>query len=288
MPAYDRTVGDSGESQGVGRSHSHLCHVFDDHAEFRAAAVEFLTDGLARGARVRYVAPADEATLRADLAPLMGMPQAHRPGAVEVLSVAGSYAGPEACVDAQTQVGVYTADTRAALADGFAGFRVAADATVLVRTPEQLDAFTRYEHQVDRLMTREPFTAMCGYRRTELGDDAVGQLACLHPGGSAGQAPFRLHATRSADLALSGELDLTTVQQFAVAMERTGVLDGPAEVVVDATGLEFADHRNLLVLERMADRYGRTVVLHTARRWPARLVAALDLAHIRVTPHLPS
>ena len=282
-------MGDSGESQGVGRSHLHLCPVFDDHAEFRAAAVEFLADGLARSARVRYIAPADEATLRTELAPLMRMPEAHRPGAGEVVPAAGAYAGLAACVDVPTQVDSYTADTRAALADGFAGFRVAAEVTVLVRTPEQLDAFARYEHQADRLMTREPFTAMCGYRGTELGDEAVSQLACLHPGGGTEQAPFRVHATRGADLALSGELDLTTVARFAVAVERTGVLDGRAEIVVDATGLEFADHRNLLVLERMADRYGRTVVLHTARRWPARLAAALDLTHIRVVPpQLPS
>jgi len=91
-------------------------------------------------------------------------------------------------------------------------------------------------------------------------------------------------ASRDADVALSGELDLTTVDAFAVAMERTGVMDGPGEVVVDATGLEFADHRNLVVLQRMADRYGRTMVLRTARRWPARLVAALELTRLRVEP----
>ena len=67
-----------------------------------------------------------------------------------------------------------------------------------------------------------------------------------------------------------------------MAVERTGLLNGPAEVVVDAAGLEFADHRNLLVLQRMADRYGRTVVLRTARRWPARLVDALELTRLRV------
>jgi anti-anti-sigma regulatory factor len=277
-------VGDSGVRQGVALSHTHLCQVFDDHAEFRAAAVEFLADGLAHGARVRYIALTDEDTLRADLAPLMRMPEAHRPGSVEVLSVSGTYAGPEACVDPQAQVDAYTADTDAALADGFTGFRVAAEVTVLVRTPAQLDAFCRYEHQADRLMSRIAFTAMCGYRRAELGDDAVGQLACLHPAGGGEQAPFRLHATRGADIALSGELDLTTVHQFATAVDHTGLVNGAAEVVVDATSLEFADHRNLLVLERMADRYGRTVVLRTARRWPARLVAALDLAHVRVEP----
>ena len=277
-------MGDAGASQSVGRSHTHLCQVFDDHAEFRAAAVEFLADGLARGARVRYIGPADEQTLHTDLTPLVGMPQARRPGAVEVVSVAGTYAGPDACVDAQTQVDSYTADTQAALADGFAGFRVAAQVTMLVRTPAQLDAFARYEHQADRLMTRVPFTAMCGYRRAELGDDAVAQLACLHPVGGSKQAPFRVTASRDADVAVSGELDLTTVDSFAAALNRTGVMDKPGEVVIDATCLEFADHRNLLVLQRMADHYGRTVVLRTGRRWPARLVAALELTRLRVEP----
>ena len=277
-------MGDADASQGVGRPHTHLCQVFDDHAEFSAAAVEFLVDGLARGARVRYIGPADEQSLRADLAPLLRTPQAHRPGAVEVLSVAGTYAGPDACVDAQTQVDSYTADTQAALDDGFAGFRVAAQVTMLVHTPTQLDAFARYEHQADRLMTRVPFTAMCGYRRAELGDAAVGQLACLHPVGGIEQAQFRVTASPDADVAVSGELDLTTVDSFAVAVDRTGVMDGAGEVVVDATGLRFADHRNLLVLQQMADRYGRTVVLRTQRRWPARLVAALGLARLRVEP----
>ena len=50
-------------------------------------------------------APHDEEALRTDLAPL----QARRPDAVEVLSVAGTYAGLDACVDAQTQVDAYTA-----------------------------------------------------------------------------------------------------------------------------------------------------------------------------------
>ena len=94
-----------------------------------------------------------------------------------------------------------------------------------------------------------------------------------------------MYATPVADVALSGELDLTTVDLFDAAVDRVGLADRATEVVIDATGLEFADHRNLLVLERMADRYGRTVVLRTSRRWPARLVAALGLTRVRVEHH---
>ena len=106
--------------------------------------------------------------------------------------------------------------------------------------------------------------------------------ACTRGERRAGAVPAARHP--GADVALSGELDLTTVDLFAAAVDRIGLANGTAEVVVDATGLEFADHRNLLVLERMADRYGRAVVLRTARRWPARLVAALDLTRVRVEP----
>jgi anti-anti-sigma regulatory factor len=231
---------------------------------------------------VRYIAAGDEENLRAELAPLARLEEARRSGAVEVLPVSSTYAGTERCVNARTQVELYASDTRTAVADGFTGLRVAADATELVRTPAQLDAFARYEHQVDRYITLAPFSALCGYRRSELGDDTVTQLACLHPGGSAVQAPFRLHATPDADLALSGELDLTTVDLFAVAVDRAGLEDQGSEVVVDATGLDFADHRNLLVLERIADRHGRSVVLRTARHRPERLVAALGLTRVRV------
>jgi MEDS: MEthanogen/methylotroph, DcmR Sensory domain len=265
-------------SHGESRSHTHLCRVFDDPADFRAQAVEFLADGLARGCRVRYLGVGDVDTLRADLAPLLHRP--HRPGAVEVLSMAGMHAASRG-VDAAAQVATYAADTRAALADGFAGFRVAADSTELVRTPEQLDAFARYEHRADRLMTTVPFSGLCGFRRSELGDAAVSELACLHATGAAEFAPFRVHATRGADLAVSGELDLTTVDLFATTMDRVGLDDAPDEVVVDATGLAFADHRNLLVLEQVARRHGRSVLLRTGRRWPELLIAALELRQVR-------
>jgi anti-anti-sigma regulatory factor len=151
-----------------------------------------------------------------------------------------------------------------------------------VRTPEQLDAFARYEYRIDRFMTGAPLSGMCGYQRSELGDDVMTQVACLHPRGSADQAPFRVHATPGADFALSGELDLTTVALFAATIERGLDEEQTAEVVVDATGLEFSDHRNLLVLEDLAHSHGRSVVLRTARRWPGRLAAALDLTRVRV------
>jgi hypothetical protein len=63
-----------------------------------------------------------------------------------------------------------------------------------VRNPDQLDTMARYEHLVDRYMTNQPFSALCGYNRAELGEETIAQLACLHPLGNNG-APFRLCAS---------------------------------------------------------------------------------------------
>ena len=81
---------------------------------------------------------------------------------------------------------------------------------------------------------------------------------------------------------MSGELDLTTVDLFTTTLDRVGLHDAPAEIVVDATGLQFTDHRNLLVLEQLAHRHDRSVLLRTGRRWPELLVAALELSRVRV------
>jgi anti-anti-sigma regulatory factor len=208
----------------------------------------------------------------------------HAPGQVETESVEHIYGAATSPVDGPATVEAYAAATRAALAAGFTGFRVAADVTALVRTPAQLDAFARYEHRADRLATAEPrFTALCGFNRAELGESAVSQLDCLHPQGCANVTPFRVHAAAAADVAVSGELDLATAGLFPQALDRTGVLDeGPEEVVVDATGLRFIDHRNLIALVDLARAHHRTVVLRTCRPAPARLVAALGLDTVRV------
>ena len=261
------------------RASEHLCLAFEGAGAFRARAVEFLAEGLARGDRVRYIGPADVEGVRAELERMPGA----RPGAVEVMAVAQTYGAATGPVSPEALVATYAAATAEALAAGFTGFRAAADVTVLVSTPAQLDAFARYEHRVDRWMTAAPFTAMCGYDRAELGDLAVAQLACLHPGGTAAATLFRVHAARDADLVLSGELDLTTVDLFARALERTGALTGGrAEVVVDATGLRFVDHRNLFALAGTAHHHGCTAVLRTRRSVPARLVESLATPGLRM------
>ena len=89
-------------------------------------------------------------------------------GAARVVSIEGAYpAGTVIEPGAQAQAFV-TAATQARML-GFSGLRVAADTTPLVRTPDQLDAFARYECVIDRCIASNPLSGMCAYNRHELG-----------------------------------------------------------------------------------------------------------------------
>ncbi|MEU0883759.1 MEDS domain-containing protein [Lentzea sp. NPDC005914] len=252
-------------------SNDHLCWPFDDFAEFRARAAEFLADGLQQGQRACYVAHGDD--LVADLATQPVLVEALRDGRAEVISLESLYgAGPT--VTPEEQVSVYATATLAAIEAGFTGLRVAADATALVRTPDSLDAFCRYEHLIDRYTTAEPFSAMCAYHRPELPEPVIARLAALHPVNNAWCAPFRLHATVDG-LALDGEVDWVSSDLLALALESTRPENG--ELRVDATGLRFIDHHGLLALHEHARANAARLVLRSGRAFLARLVSVLEL-----------
>jgi len=244
-----------------------VCIGYDEPAMFAAEARAFLAEGITAGERIWYVAAARPHTTSDQ---------------VHFVELAAAY--PSGVVfDPQAQVAAYSAATREALAAGYTGLRVVADATPLVRTPEQLAAFTRYEHLVDRWMCAHPFSAMCAYDRERLAEDTVEQLACLHVDSNTG-VPFRLHADRSGrgGATLTGELDLATAGLFSAALD---VIDLPAlngEVVVHAAGLDFIDHLSLRRLHEYGSRRGVTVVLRSAGSAAGRLIGLLDLDRLRV------
>lgn len=75
-------------------------------------------------------------------------------------------------------------------------------------------------------MTRDPFSAQCGYDRTPLGAGAVADIVCMHPAASPESTPFRLHAGDA--LALGGELDRGGPDLFRPAAGRARSADGEA------------------------------------------------------------
>ncbi|MGW5050273.1 MEDS domain-containing protein [Actinokineospora sp. NPDC004072] len=247
--------------------HDHVCWWYDDAAEFRLRAREFLRDGLSAGLKVGYVGSGDVSGMDLD-------------GAAEIKLLDTTY--PLGAVEPDEQVRVYARATEEALAEGYKGLRIAAEATALVRGPERLAAFARYEHLVDRYMTTHPFSAMCGYDRRELGDDVVAQVSCMHAQSNSPAAGFRLHGSADAAAALAGELDMANRSLLDLALRRVELPVEDGEVVLDATDLSFMDHSSLLRLADYAAARTATLVLRTA--WPGapRLAAALGLANVRV------
>lgn len=249
-------------------AHDHVCWFYGARDEFRARAREFLADGLAAGQRVRYVT-SDEAEAAEGL------------DGVEVSLALDAYPLHEA-FDVTEQVRRFTAATEGALRDGFTGYRVAADVTDLVRTPGRLNAFARYEHFVDRLVANQPFAGMCGYDRRILSADVVTRLASLHPASNVAP-PFRLYALGCDGVALAGDLDLTGRDLLPLALESADLRPAGNSLHVDASAVEFIDHRALIMLAEHARARGfRDLVLRTSLRYPRRLVELLGIEGVRI------
>ncbi|MEV4809802.1 MEDS domain-containing protein [Micromonospora avicenniae] len=264
-------------------SYGHICWVYDDPAALDRAAHRFLTAGLAAGERLWYIAagPAEPVVAKLSATPALRDALAH--GSLEVVSLDDTYR-TGAVVDGPAQVRAYAAATEAALAAGHRGLRVVAEATPLVRTPDQLDAFTRYEHLVDRYMRARPFRAMCAYDRREIDGRAVAELACLHPETNATEAPFQLFAWDAAGnrAGLTGELDEAGEELFVTALERADLRPADGRLVLEAPGLRFVDHRALLRLSEYARRRDFSVLLRSPHPAAARLAALLDLPGLTV------
>ncbi|WBB80715.1 MEDS domain-containing protein [Micromonospora sp. WMMD882] len=264
-------------------TYRHVCWRYDDPSALHDAVAHFLAGGLAAGHQVWYVAPGSNPV--GDRLRATGEFQdALRRGAARFVAVESAY-GADEVVDPASQVSAYAAATEAALAAGYSGLRVAADATPLVRTPAQLDAFARYEHLVDRYMRGWPMSAMCVYDRRALGDRAIADLACLHPETNAEDVRFRLQAGALGDghTVLAGELDISHHEVFLATLARADPRPVDGRLVVEATDLRFIDHRCLIRLYEHAHARGaESVLLRTARPALARLAALLDLPGLHV------
>jgi anti-anti-sigma factor len=231
---------------------AHACWGFDRRQEFIDAALEFLSDGLRNGERIVYVGsePVDEQRER--LEPLGGVGAMIDEGALLLIDLTGIYKTGEP-LDPVSQMGVYAEVTDAALADGYAGIRVAAQVTNLVREPETWDAHLRWESMADRFMSVRPMSAICGYQRDLVPEQLLAELITVHPSSNAAArtVPFRLFA-EDGDMVLSGDVDFLSVKALDRALQTA--CDGTEPVVLDLRELGFIDPNGLQVLIRHTRR----------------------------------
>ena len=262
--------------------HGHLCWAYRDRAEFRPRAVEFIADGIAAGQWIEYVGSGSTEALRVELTELGGI-NADGPGlGVSPVGDFYRFAGHSDVVNPVAAVAARVDATEKALAAGYTGFRAVVDATAVVRSAEQRDAFACFEHLLDREMCVRPVSTLCAYDVGELGSTAVAELACLHPLANPGSAPFQLHAERDVDFALAGDIDLACDELFATTVRRVVSLSCGPQLVVEGRAMEFIDHRRLLLLIEATQRADATVVLRNAPGTAARMVEVLEWAGVRV------
>jgi len=247
-------------------------------AEYRRGLAGFFAESLQDGRRVAYVGSDDAEAARADLADLSDLDRLLAAGALHVLSARDVY-GVGGPVDPERVVACVAAATEQALADGFRGLAMSGDATELVRTPLQRDAFARYEFLVDRYMASHPLSALCGYG-LELGNDTVAEFAVLHAPGPSNEAPFQVFGCADGAIGLAGEFDQVGVAALGRVLPRLRPADGEV-LVVDLAGVEHVDHRLLLMLDDYARRSGVPVSLQSVTPFAARLMELLPLPSLQ-------
>ncbi|MCP2322944.1 anti-anti-sigma regulatory factor [Hamadaea flava] len=265
-----RRTGVIGEVDSVG-AHDHVCFVYTERAEWRAAARSFAVSGLAAEQRVLMVAdPGEDCWWEAD--DVLGA--ALRSGRAELLHRKTAYADDLA--DPSDQVDVYRDATDRAIRDGFRGLRAFADATGLAGPPPAMDRLIRYEHLVDGYMDGHPFRGMCGYDRAAIAPADLRRLACRHPSSSPGYAPFRVYA-ESGGLRLAGDIDYDNVELLTEVLRSMGLPATGSAVELDGAGLDYVHHAGLVALARLAQESGGRIVLRGGPAVAKRLADMLSL-----------
>jgi DcmR-like sensory protein len=246
------------------RPHDHIGWAFTGTSEFAALAAPFLAEGAALGERTMYVAQNPDPRDMAGLADVGG------PGGLMVRSTADVY-GTTGIVDAQRQHAAYTEAVEEALAAGFSGVRVAADATPLVATEERLAAFLRWEVVADRMLSEYQITAMCAFDQEQVDASTLRRIAALHPLSSASgpQPQFRLFSA-DGDLWAEGQLGPVAVMQLWRAIED---LPRGTGVQVDLSTATLTSHAVLTGLGQLCRTgvpvtiRGESAAIGKLRRW---------------------
>lgn len=280
-----RTVGPVGSLLALS-ANDHICWPYRDLSSFRASLVEFLGAGIARGLRVAYAGTGDPASLRSSLEGLADVDRLLAGGGLEIVALDVVY-GARVLSDPDVAAETFATATQRALADGYAGFRVGADVTEMVRSPARRDCFIRYESQVDRFASTHPFSAMCAYD-AQLGPAVLAELASVHPIAPAALTPFHVFTTSEGALGLSGEVDAASAAQFRRTLERIRLTPDAAAVVWDLSAVTFIDHRALQAIDAMAARLGIPALIADPPRLVRRLAQLVPFVHVEIVDAEPS
>ncbi|HET8599764.1 MAG TPA: MEDS domain-containing protein [Segeticoccus sp.] len=262
---------------------AHLYWGFRGREEFLARAAEFLHDGIVEGQYVEFVGQGSVEELTAQVRELPGGEAGLRTRQVGVCPVEQFFVMTEpGVVDAVASVQSRITAGKQAMAAGFSASRAVVDATSVVRTPRAREAFAQFEHLIDVEMSRLPISAMCAYDTRLVDHATLAHLAALHPVCCPGAGPLRLYADPGTDLAVAGEADGASAVLVTAALQTVLPLLPAPSLRIDASELQFADHRGLMLLDDALAGQGRTAVLQGTARTLSTLAQLLPLRALRV------
>jgi anti-anti-sigma factor len=258
----------------------HVCWTYADDADYADSVARYLLEGLTAGERLAYVADATtDDDLLADLSGVDGAEDLVRRGDLLLVPVRQAYA-PDGWLDASQRIEGYQAAAHQAQAAGYAGLRIAANATAIAADPALRGDFVRYEHLVDRMISSEPLLALCAYDERAVDPRTLAGLRSTHPLHRRGaDVDLAVFATGDGTTTVvAGEVDLATIDLLRLALDELVVAGGSADVVLDLESLGFIDAAGVgavaLTAERLAGQ-GRRLVLDGADPVVARCWAIL-------------
>jgi anti-anti-sigma factor len=233
------------------RPGDHICWMFDDDQRRLATVARYVQAGLRRHEKLLYFTDSIQPT-----ALLAGL-EAHgvdvdgriAKGQLRVAPAVDGYLS-DGRFDPKAMIESWVREIATARREGWAGLRVTADMAWVLRSNVDTEQLAWYEAHVSRVFADGFTTVLCQYDQRRFAAAELRQVSAAHPGmipvGVDGDWEPLLRMARTTDppgLRLSGEVDLSNREALAAmlhdAIEELG--HRGAELVVDVTGLRFAD-----------------------------------------------
>ncbi|WP_214317923.1 MEDS domain-containing protein [Nonomuraea sediminis] len=241
----------------------HVCLPYGNERERLDATRTLAANGLRRRVKVMIITHTDtpEAT-RAWL----GFTEAEAAGRLEILA-GGDTHFVDGRLDPARVLGALAAAGEQARKQGYAGLYLLVDASWGLRDAA---GHARLEAATNALCAEGWLAVVCQYDRTLFCGADLDRAACVHPI-SPDQAMLRFAGTcRPAGLRISGEIDLTNRDAFASILAT--LESEAAQVVIDATGLDYMDAGAAQLLAATASARGARGTVITCQEPIARLL----------------
>ena len=272
---------------GALRSGDHACLTFASDVQRREAVTRFVARGLAGREKVYYFADADLAAVPQFLhASGVAAGDAIDRGQLVVLSAEGAYL-PDGSFRPGAMMELLGGLIDAAVGEGYAGFRLAAEMTWMLRSGLDAAAIASYERTASAVFSSRPACAMCHYDRRRFPVEVVAAAEAAHPYVATADPVYAdglLTLTPVYDpagLQVAGDIDLSNTGAWQSALAGLVALAAAAdradEVRLDLAGLGFIDVQGVRALARTAAGMaaGHRLIVDSA---PPELLRMLQLS----------